>query len=93
MTNATPNCGVPTTPKDDPSYYRAEIHGQVVTARYMCVVFSKKRGLISQHKTPNGAARMVAQEEYYAEVYGRRSDAAIYIWHRDGGWSPLIRMR
>jgi hypothetical protein len=68
--------------------YRAMIDSVTVRSSYPVIVYGSVRGLVSRHRTISGAARSLRRDQDGCERQGGYSDAYIYEWSPEEGWSP-----
>jgi hypothetical protein len=70
--------------------YRANIDGMTVTSTYPVIVYGSVRGLVSRHRTTDGAAVSLRRDQDGCERHGGYSDAYVYEWSDGEGWMPLV---
>jgi len=70
--------------------FRAMIDGMTVASSYPAIVYGSVRGLVSQHRTIDGATRALRRDQDGCERHGGYSDAYVYEWSDGEGWMPLV---
>lgn len=66
---------------------RSNIEGLTISSAQPVIVYGSVRGLVSEHRTVQAAARSLARDQRGCRSQGGYSDAYIYVWTQ-GRWSP-----